>query len=370
MYGSRQEGTEPVGRGPLAGIRVLDFTQNQAGPMAPMLLADYGADILKVEPPGVGDPIRTVQGRDGFSSQLFAFNRGKRSIQVRARAQPACSGAPRGSRRHMICTRGWRAPRQLPRRLAGLHGAPRATRHVPRQRRPPCSATRRTSSLEPHAPVRQPRRGAALRGPSAPPLLRSSAPPLLGASPHRLCRAAQPPTPRQVDLKTAAGRDVILRLAKTVDVVLENFKLGVLEKLGIGYDVLKKLNPALIYVSASGFGQRGPWANRGSYDSIAQAFSGAAVSQGGGPSHRPIRVGTGNVSDTMSGIMAAFATLAALLARERLGVSQRVDSSQLGAMLILLNLSIRQFLHYRRQLDDGVMSGPRGCAPYGCPKPS
>lgn len=133
--------------------------------------------------------------------------------------------------------------------------------------------------------------------------------------------------------------------------------MGVLDRLGIGFDILKKINKDLIYVSASGFGLAGPWSTRGSYDSIAQAFSGAATSQGGGPSHKPVRVGTGNVSDTMSGVMAAMAVMAAIVARERQGVAQRVDSSQLGAFLTLMNLSLTDYMYKGKQLDDGVMSG-------------
>ena len=79
--------------------------------------------------------------------------------------------------------------------------------------------------------------------------------------------------------------------------------------------------------------------------------------QGGGPSYKPIRVGTGNTCDTMSGIMAALSLLAALLQRERTGVAQRVDSSQLGAFMTLTNLTISQYLESGKQLDDGIMSG-------------
>ena len=107
----------------------------------------------------------------------------------------------------------------------------------------------------------------------------------------------------QLDLRREGAKEIIFRMVKSADVVLENFKVGTMDRLGIGYDVLKEQNPDIIYASASGFGLQGPWKDRGSYDTICQAVSGVAVSQAGGPSQRPVRVGTSASSDTMSGVM-------------------------------------------------------------------
>ena len=90
-----------------------------------------------------------------------------------------------------------------------------------------------------------------------------------------------------LDLKHPDAREVMKRLVKWADVLTENFRAGVMERLGFGYEVVKEWNPQLIYASNSGFGPEGEWAPRPSYDGMAQAFSGVLLSNGGGPSHLP-----------------------------------------------------------------------------------
>ena len=89
------------------------------------------------------------------------------------------------------------------------------------------------------------------------------------------------------DLKHPDARGVMERLVKWADVLTENFRAGVMDRLGFGYEVVKEWNPQLIYASNSGFGPEGEWAPRPSYDGMAQAFSGVLLSNGGGPSHLP-----------------------------------------------------------------------------------
>ena len=196
---------------PLEGIRILDFTRYQNGPHGTQLLADMGAEVLKVELPGDGDPGRSVMRLpDGFSAYFEALNRGKRSITL--------------------------------------------------------------------------------------------------------------------ELRTEEGRAVIRKLVPKVDVVVENFRPGVLDRLGIGYDDMVPLNPRLIYAVNSGFGPDGEWSSRGSFDHVAQGMSGALVAQGGGPGATPTSVAWG-LADQVGGMTLAYGVMTALVSRERFGVGQKVDVS-------------------------------------------
>lgn len=207
----------------LAGVKVLDLTRFQNGPHATALLSDLGADVVKVEQPGVGDTGRGfLSHRNGFSGYNEALNRGKRSVEL--------------------------------------------------------------------------------------------------------------------DLKSRAARPVIEKLVRWADVLCENYKVGVMDRLGWGYEACRKLNPRLIYCTNSGFGPEGPWANRGSFDTICQGMSGAAVAQGGGPSHQPIFVEWG-AADQVGAMSFALHITAAIVARGRTGVGQKVECSQLGAMVQFQSIS-------------------------------
>jgi len=201
---------------PLEGIRVLDLTTVLSGPLCTMMLADAGADVIKIEPPG-GDPARGMGppfwGDEGC--EFLALNRNKRSICL--------------------------------------------------------------------------------------------------------------------NLKTAGGRKVFLRLCETADVVVENFRTGVVERLGIDHETLRAVNPRLIYCSISGFGRTGPRRDQPAYDSIMQAFVGIMKSTGtaDGP---PVRSSV-SVCDIGAGMYANQAILLALMARERTGRGQRVETSLFEAQV-------------------------------------
>ena len=205
--------------GPLAGVRVLETTTTWAGPMCGCVLADFGAEVIKIEPP------------DG---------------EVARRLPPALPGAS-----------------------------------------PPVSAL--------HATVNRNKRS--------------------------LC----------LDLREPRGRDLFLRLATTADLVVENFRPGTLERLGLGYGDLHAMNEDVILVSISGFGQVGRDAERAGYDPLAQAASGF-LSLNGDPDGEPVKAPT-FLGDDLAGLHAALAALAALRHRDRTGEGQHVDVSLLDAML-------------------------------------
>jgi CoA:oxalate CoA-transferase len=218
---------------PLEGIKVLDFTRFQNGPHATVMLSDLGAEVLKVERPGQGDPGRSLGRRpDGFCSYFEALDRGKKSITL--------------------------------------------------------------------------------------------------------------------DLDDPEAKRIIFRLVEDADVVTENFRPGVMDGLGLGYEELRKHNARLIYAVNSGFGPQGPWTTRGSFDIVAQGMTGAMIAQGGGPGRDPVQIPWG-LGDQVGSMIFAYGILAALLARERYGVGQRVDVSQLGAMATLQALSLVAYLHTRTQ---------------------
>jgi crotonobetainyl-CoA:carnitine CoA-transferase CaiB-like acyl-CoA transferase len=206
--------------GPLDGFRIVDLTGMIAGPLATMLLADQGADVIKVEEPGRGDHTRAAGNRSGgLSASFLNNNRNKRSIAI--------------------------------------------------------------------------------------------------------------------DLKSAEGRALFLRLAAGADAVVQNFRPGVVERLGIGYDDVAEVAPEIVYVSMSGFGERGPWAGKPVYDPIVQAVSGLASVQGGSDRNRPRLVRT-IVPDKVTALTAAQAITAALLARQRSGRGQHVRLSMLDSVLQFL----------------------------------
>jgi formyl-CoA transferase/CoA:oxalate CoA-transferase len=212
--------------GPLAGIRVIDLSTVLAGPYATMLLADLGADVIKVEPPdgdatrGWGPPwVGEVEAGTRTAAYFLAVNRNKRAIRL--------------------------------------------------------------------------------------------------------------------DLKTAAGADVLRRLLADADVLVENFRPGTLARLGFGADALEALNPRLVHLAISGYGTTGPAADRPGYDFVIQAvgglmsITGDADEDGG----HPTKVGVA-ISDVVTGLFATVGILAALVARDDAG--QRVDVSLLGATLAVL----------------------------------
>jgi formyl-CoA transferase len=201
--------------GPLDGIRVLDLTRVLAGPYCTMFLGDLGAEVVKVEQPGVGDDTRGwgPPFAGGESAYFLCVNRNKKSITV--------------------------------------------------------------------------------------------------------------------DLKTDEGVDLIRRLAATADVLIENFRPGTMERLGLGDDNLRSVNSRLIYASLSGFGADGPMSDVPGYDLIVQAWGGL-MSITGAPDGEPTKVGVA-IIDLVAGLMLGKSIAAALFAREKLGVGQRINTSLLEA---------------------------------------
>jgi crotonobetainyl-CoA:carnitine CoA-transferase CaiB-like acyl-CoA transferase len=206
--------------GPLHGFRIIDLTSNISGPLATMILADQGADVIKVEPPQGGDHTRaSANRRGGFSASFLNNNRNKRSIVL--------------------------------------------------------------------------------------------------------------------DLKTAAAREAVLKLAATADVFVQNFRPGVVERMGLGEDAVRAVTPKIVYVSISGFGEGGPYAAKPAYDPVVQALSSLATIQAGSDTERPRLVRT-ILPDKLTAITASQAITAALLARARTGEGQHVRLSMLDAVLAFL----------------------------------
>jgi crotonobetainyl-CoA:carnitine CoA-transferase CaiB-like acyl-CoA transferase len=216
--------------GPLAGIRVVDLSSMLSGPWATMILADQGADVIKVESPQ-GDHTRTLSNRHkGFSAQFLNLNRNKRSVTI--------------------------------------------------------------------------------------------------------------------DLKTGEGVDLLKRLSATADVFVQNFRPGVVERLGIDEDAIRAVAPHIVYVSISGFGEAGPYAKKPTYDPIIQALSGLTSVQGGSDTARPRLVRT-VLPDKVTAVTAAQAISAALVARFKSGVGQHVRLSMLDAVLAFLwasDMSLQTFV--------------------------
>lgn len=206
--------------GPLSGYRIVDLTSMISGPLATMILADQGADVIKVENPQGGDHTRAAANRrGGFSASFLNNNRNKRSIAL--------------------------------------------------------------------------------------------------------------------DLKTDAAREALLRLVAGADVFVQNFRPGVIERMGLGEDAIRAVAPNIVYVSISGFGETGPYSHKPVYDPIIQALSGLSSIQGGSDSERPRLVRT-ILPDKLTAVAASQAITAALLARERTGQGQHVRLSMLDAVVAFL----------------------------------
>lgn len=145
-----------------------------------------------------------------------------------------------------------------------------------------------------------------------------------------------------LNLKSPAAREVLLRLVETADVLVENFRPGVMERLGLPYEVLRQRNPGLVYCAISGFGQHGPLKNAPAYDQIIQGLSGM-MSITGTPEGAPLRVGY-PVADTLAGVMAAFAISSALVRRVRTGQGDFVDVSMLDCALSAMGWVVSNYL--------------------------
>jgi len=215
---------------PLEGIRVLDWTIWQQGPVASAFLADLGAEVIKIEPKETGDPGRGLKRLRGIPVELpggrnFYFeynNRNKKGIAI--------------------------------------------------------------------------------------------------------------------DLRKEAGKEIIYRLTRKSDVFVQNFRQGVAERLGLDYATLSQYNPKLIYANASGYGPRGPESREPAFDYLGLARSGIMTAIGE-PDMPPLGM-IGGIADQMGAIMLAYAILAALIVRERWGISQEIDVSHLGSMIALQGLHV------------------------------
>ncbi len=145
-----------------------------------------------------------------------------------------------------------------------------------------------------------------------------------------------------LDLKQERGREVFRRLVATADALVENFRPGVMERLGLGWEALRAIRPQLVYVAISGFGRDGPLRDDPAYDQIIQGLSGAMSITGDGRS-APLRVGF-PVADTVGGMTAAFATAAALLGSRRRGEGMLVDVSMLESLLAAMGWAVSNWL--------------------------
>lgn len=214
--------------GPLAGVRVVEMGQLLAGPFCGQLLADYGADVVKIEPPGVGDPLR-VWGRELVDGEGYWWpiaGRGKRSITVNLREQE--------------------------------------------------------------------------------------------------------------------GQEIVRRLVAEADIVLENFRPGTMERWNLGFEDLSKINPAIIMVRVSGFGQNGPYASRPGYAAIGEALGGLRYVMGD-PSRPPSRAGI-SIGDSLAAMFAALGALSALHNVRATGRGQIVDSSIYESVLGVMESIIPEYV--------------------------
>jgi CoA:oxalate CoA-transferase len=140
-----------------------------------------------------------------------------------------------------------------------------------------------------------------------------------------------------LDLKHPRGKELFMELVRKADVVMENFSAGTMERLGLGWEVLRELNPSIIYASISGFGHTGPWVDRRSFDPIAQATSGYmwimkdAIDPEGPPLQAPDAI-----ADTIPGFTCLIGILAALIHRGKTGRGQRVDVAQMDSMMAVM----------------------------------
>jgi crotonobetainyl-CoA:carnitine CoA-transferase CaiB-like acyl-CoA transferase len=205
--------------GPLEGIKVLELSRTLAGPFCSMLLADMGADVIKVEQPGVGDETRSYMPPEinGESCYFLSLNKNKKAITL--------------------------------------------------------------------------------------------------------------------NLKTEEGQKIIRQLVAESDVLIENFRTGTMEKFGLGYDVLKEINPGLIYCAVSGFGRTGPMKDEPAYDLLMQGFGGL-MSVTGEANRPPVKVGY-SIVDLTTGLYASLGVLLALFAREKTGKGQYVEASLLETIVSL-----------------------------------
>lgn len=211
---------------PLSGISVVDLTRVVSGPFCTMMLADFGADVIKIEAPG-GDPSRVtgILGK-GENPYFVNINRSKRAITI--------------------------------------------------------------------------------------------------------------------DLKTDEGRRIVRRMVARADVVVENFRPGVMERLGLGYAELLRVNPKLVYAAITGFGKTGPYRDRPAFDFIAQAMSGL-MSLNGSEDMEPLRVGI-PISDTLAGLYLAFGILAALRERDRTGRGQEVRCAMVDSLISVFTFASGAYL--------------------------
>lgn len=239
--------TDAENGGPLSDLRVLDLTQVLAGPFATMLLADLGADIVKVESPH-GDHARTnqpfIEDTDPFGGYFQSINRNKRSISI--------------------------------------------------------------------------------------------------------------------DLKSEEGKEAFKTLVEDADVVVENFRSGTMDRLGLGYDTLRERNPELVYASISGFGDESlgesPYASRPAFDFIAQAMGGV-MSITGTPEEGPTKVGPG-IGDIFPGMLALVGLFAALRHRDRTGQGQYVDLSMVDGLVYLCERIVHQYSYTGEVPEPGGNSHP------------
>lgn len=166
-----------------------------------------------------------------------------------------------------------------------------------------------------------------------------------------------------LDLKSDKGRQIFLDLARTADVLVENYRTGAMDRMGLGYDAIKSIRPDIIYCSITGFGQTGPKAEHPAFDNVIQAYSGM-MEETGPDDGDPVMIGP-PVLDYGTGAQAAFAIASALLRRERSGQGQRIDVAMLDAAIAMqscfaLNYSVTGLAPAR-----SAMHGT-GIAGYGC----
>ncbi len=211
--------------GALSGLRVIDLTRVLAGPFCTMMLADMGAEVIKVEEPGKGDDSRHFAPfRNGESAYYMNLNRNKKGVT----------------------------------------------------------------------------------------------------------------------LNLKKGRDIFIELVKTADVLVENYRPGTMDRLGLGYETLKKINPRLVYGAVSGFGDTGPYRLRPGYDIIGQAMGGL-MSTTGWPGGEPTRTGTA-MGDVLAGLSVTIGILAALRHRDQTGCGQKVDIALVDSVVASLEVITQIYL--------------------------